>query len=157
MTKLRGDVVLRGSIAYVPQTAYIVNATLKVSHGSPCSACLWTEHDEQPTQSHLSSVCFRTTCCSAYRSIESGTRVRSQCAPCKPTSICYLQARRTCQAFDLLLLARLCSWLCVSERDRLCEYFWYVCNTQVMRLKSASGALTCREAKSSGTLVMNSC
>ena len=29
MVKLRGDVVLKGSVAYVPQTAYIVNASVK--------------------------------------------------------------------------------------------------------------------------------
>ncbi len=41
MTKLSGDVLLRGSIAYVPQTAYIVNATLKVRQAQCCSSGSW--------------------------------------------------------------------------------------------------------------------
>ena len=30
MTKVKGDVAVRGSVAYVAQTAFIMNATLKV-------------------------------------------------------------------------------------------------------------------------------
>ncbi len=74
MVKLRGEVVLKGSVAYVPQTAYIVNASVKdnILFGLPFNqeryqtaikaACLQADLDALPagdTWMHVDAcVCF---------------------------------------------------------------------------------------------------
>jgi ABC transporter len=90
LNKLKGDVVVRGSVAYVAQTAFIMNATLKVWPPMSCPL----DSEKRISQSHSFLISPRKTCCLDSRMMKQGTRLRWMFVVCVRTLRFYLLATK---------------------------------------------------------------